>query len=261
MKNKKYLLLLLICIISIIGIFIIIKNNKLDINSELVKTLYSYLGEIEIEHCGGLTTYSEGTINSHDLSLENKLCMAYYKNNNKQSGTLEITKINENKNKICKEGDITLVADSESNRCSYTKVNKNDLNQAYKQIYGEEINSYQTFNIASDSACYEKGEEYICGNSETFSYSLSPSTTIYRLLTKATENKDEIILTDYFLKISDNKCFIANEGTTENEKCSTNLKDAGNIDSEFILQNGTKYEHIFKKNSDDTYYWYQSFKK
>lgn len=261
MKNKKYLILLVICITIILGIFLLVKDKQLDVNSEQIKDLYSYLGEVENNHCDGLNTYIEGTITNSEVPLETKLCMAYFKTQAKENGTLEITGTSKNKNKICKEGDVTFVADEKNKSCSYTKVTKEEINQSFKRLYGENIPEYKIFYINNDDACYEKGEEYLCGESETFSYSISPSAVVYRLLTKAVEKDDEIILTDYFLKVSDNKCYVANIGTTENEECTKNLVNAGDINTKFIHNNGTRYEHIFKKDSDGNYYWYQSSKK
>ena len=59
------------------------------------------------------------------------------------------------------------------------------LNKAYKEIYGEDIKDYSIFYISSKEACYLEGEEYYCGNAETFTFSLVQEAKIYRLMNKA----------------------------------------------------------------------------
>lgn len=255
-KNSKFLLLLSICIISVIGIFFVIKGKELDIESEEVKKLYHYLGEENESHCNELSVYKDKIVTKDDISLENKLCLAYFETENKEIGELPITGSNKNKAKICKKGEITFTSDD--NTCHYTKVSKEELNNNYKTIYGEDISEFKTFYIDSKTACHLKGDYYLCGGAETYSFSISAPTDVYRVLTKAIKKGEEIILTDYYLKISNGKCY-TNE-SSENSDCTKAIEN-NEIDVAFVKKYGAEYEHVFKNEKNTPYHWVKSYRK
>ena len=79
-------------------------------------------------------------------------------------------------------------------------------------------------------------------------------------MNKASEKLNEdIVITDYYLRISDNKCYGSNDSEDEISACSEALEnDSVEINEEFVQKYGTLYKHTFKKNNDDNYYWYSS---
>ncbi len=255
-KNSKFLLLLSICIISVIGIFFVIKGKELDIESGEVKKLYHYLGEENESQCNGLSVYKDKIVTKDDISLENKLCLAYLEAENKEIGELPITGSNKNEAKICKKGEITLTSDDST--CHYTKVSKEELNDNYKDIYGEDISEFKAFYIDSKTACHLEGDYYLCGGAETYSFSISAPTDVYRVLAKAIKKGKEIILTDYYLKISNGKCYTTEN--SENSDCTKALEN-NKIDVAFLKKYGAKYEHVFKSEKNTPYYWVKSYRK
>ena len=88
-----------------------------------------------------------------------------------------------------------------------------------------------------------------------------PEATVYRLIDKAVEKlNNDIVITDYYLRLSDNKCYPSNTNSDEITECSDVLKnnDDLEIDSEFIYKYGSVYKHVFKLDNDGNYYWYSS---
>lgn len=264
MKNRSkfiYLSLIVVCIVLIIVGAFVISDKKLDIEGDLVKKLYGYLGETDIYHCGGLNVYSSSLVNKDTLTNENRLCMAYYELEMKESLKSDSTGTNKFGTKICKVGDSTTLAVSDdTNSCEYYKVDKESLNNAYKNIYGENISEFEKFFISSEKACEIEGDIYYCGFSETFNYSIAPEATIYRGIAKAIEKfNGDIVIYDYFLKISNNKCYKTNTSNEEVTDCSKAISENSDleINSEFISKYGTLYKHTYAKK-DSNIYWISS---
>ncbi len=267
--KKKYFIIGLIILIIICVVILLTRNEKLDFESVEVKELYSYLGEVDLYHCGGLTVYSGNTVTIDSISDSNKLCMAFY-NLNSEDLTKETTPStgkNDNDIKICKIGEnvtFTTSEDDEKN-CTYNIISKKKLNAAYKDIYGTDISKDNTssFNISSTNTCYLEGEEYYCGNAETFSVAITPETNVYRLKFKAIkDHKGNIIISDYYLRIANNKCYLTNNSEEESSECTkalSNLKGSFEQESEsakadFVKKYGRLYRHTFQ-NKDNDYYW------
>lgn len=266
MKRKKTIFILaVVCIIIILILVFILGDKSLDLNSNEISTLYKYLGEVDIYHCGGLSTYSKDIITKDDLNEDKKLCMAYYNLNNESisSDTIKSSGVNKNDIKICKIGEsITLATDEEKDDCEYLTFSKDDLNEAYKDIYGEDISKYTQFFISSSNACYLEGDMYYCGTSETFTYSLAAQATIYRLPYKAVKQLNgDIIIYDYFLKVTDDNCYLTNDSSEVSEDCIEALSKQDEIDATFVQKYGSLYKHTFKKNRDGDYYWSNSVLK
>lgn len=263
MKKKILVVLGIVVVIIVIFLVIFLGDKPLKLDDPQVTELYSYLGEVDIYHCGGLNSYTGEEVKYDTLSDENKLCMAYYKLDNKQIKTdsHEVTAKNDNDIEICEIGEgIRLAAEEGENSCEYQIISSTDLKEAYSAIYGKELPDDSSFYINGTEACYLNGEEYYCGEAETFVYSLTPEATIYRLMNKASEKLNEdIVITDYYLRISDNKCYGSNDSEDEISACSEALEnDSVEINEEFVQKYGTLYKHTFKKNNDDNYYWYSS---
>lgn len=265
MKKKNIIITLAaVLLIVLIVCMFLLKDKKLDPTDKLVTDLYSLLGEVDINKCGGLITYGDQTITENDLSIENRLCMAYLNVNNKNTQKVKSTEQNSNKINICKVGEKTIFATSDESEteCEYEILNKSDLKEVYFKIYGSELVEEEKFYISDKKACFKEGEEYYCGNAETYNVSITPETTIYRIIDKVTEKLNgEIIIQDFFLKISNNKCYSKNN-SEENEKCTNELKDIDlNSDKETIAlvkKYGATYKHTFKKASDQHHYWFKT---
>jgi len=262
--NKKiiYSIVIVIVVVLIILVAFVFSDKKLDLESEQVASLYKYLGEVDVYHCGGLSTYSDDEIVKKDLSNGNTLCMAYYalSADKIKNDVAEISDINKNDIKTCKVGESTTLAVKDGeDQCDYIVFNKDDLNDSYRDIYGVSIEHYDKFYISSTEACFLEGENYYCGTSETFTYSLAPEATIYRLINKAVKKLNgDIVIYDYFLKISGNVCYPMNDSSDENKDCTKAFKELKNeINVEFVKKYGSIYKHTFESNSDN-YYWIRS---
>ena len=261
-KNKKKFIFGAVFCIFILILVICLSDKKMDLESNIITKLYGYLGEVDIYHCGGLITYNEKATNKDNLKNENKLCMAYYllDSKDKTEDSVNVSGKNQNDTKICKVGEnTTITTSSENDTCNYSKFSKNSLNKTYKTIYGEEISSSEPFYISSGTACYLEGDTYYCGTAETFTYSLATNATIYRLKSKAVKKiNGDIEIYDYFLKVSEDGCYLSNDTDTVSNNCTKALKDNKKIDAFFVKKYGSVYKHTFKKSSKDNYYWVKS---
>ena len=103
-------------VVSVLGIFVIVivvllviflGDKSLDLESDMVRELYSYLGEVDVYHCGGLNQYSGEEVTYDTLSSDNKLCMAYYElsASNITKETAQVTTTNEQDIPICEIGE------------------------------------------------------------------------------------------------------------------------------------------------------------
>ncbi len=274
MKKRNILVIIgVICVIAAIVILCFIGDKNLDINDKRINELYEYLGEVDIYHCGGLNAYNSSSVTKDSISNTNLLCMAYYNldEDNMSLKTAKSTGTNKSNNKICKISDnVTFTTEEDSNECNYVEIKKEDLNEAYKDLYGSKIKEEGEFYITSDEACYLEGDTYYCGNAETFTVSLAPASSIYRLIDRAIEKRNgEIDIYDYFLKITeDKKCYITTGSDNENEDCTKNLaKMEEGFNSlndeekaEFMRKYGQIYKHTFIYDNND-YYWSKSEQK
>ena len=264
--KKKYLFIILIIIVLIGIATIVISDKPLDINSEEITKLYSYLGEVDIYHCGGLNAYSKDSISASDIEAENKLCMAYYNLNqdNITSNTLKVTGTNEYDTKYCKLNELTFATADDSEVCSYEELDANSLDKAYEDLYGTkpETSDEESFYITSKKMCTKEGEKYYCGEATSYNVAIMPEADIYRLKTKAIiKNNGDIVISDYFLKISDNKCYLTTTSEEESSKCTSKLKEIGDFSQlseekqiEFVRDYGALYKHTFKESKTGHYY-------
>lgn len=263
-KRKSWSIMALVIVaLILIAIIFFVGDKNLDLESDSVTNLYKYLGEVDVYRCGGLITYNDNATTKEDISSENALCNAYYNTNENKLETknIESTDINTSKTKICKvEDKTTFAANEDSNECTYKTISKKDLNETYKKVYGEDIKMYEEkFQISDSKACFLEGETYLCGDTETFTYSLGNDATIYRLMDKALKTYNgKITISDYFLKISNDKCYTSNNSANELEACSKEIASGKKIDAEFIRKYGSLYKHTFIKDSNDNYYWNKS---
>lgn len=258
MKQKKLFIVLVSCVIilTVVGL-ILVGDKTLDLDSEQVKELYGYLGDTDINHCGGLQVYSKDAITSDDIKDRDMMCMAYYKSTIKSKEEAQSTGKNEYGTLICRVGENVSLAADEDGKCEYEIVDASHLRSMYLKMYGKESKDINNFYITDSKSCFLEGDKYICGEATTFNYSIAPEATIYRLIDKAVQkNNDDIIIYDYFLKISDDKCYKTNSNLEENLDCTRELS-VDEIDQEFITKYGTLYEHVYKKDGN-SYHWVQS---
>ena len=97
MKKKVVMVGSIVVVIALLFLVFFLGNRPLDLKSDEITTLYSYLGDVNINICGGLNQYTGDEVTYDSLSNNNKLCLAYYKLNNNQivEDVSEITKTNE----------------------------------------------------------------------------------------------------------------------------------------------------------------------
>ncbi len=270
---KKNCYLIIACVVLVLAIIIIFVGDKsLDITSEEITKLYNTLGTPDLNICGGLNTYTAKELKVTDIPLENRLCEAYYNMDDKDkiNENIKSNKVSSSKNPLCEiEEGISFLASSDTKECSYSHISKESINTSYKALFGTDITEYLPFNLTSDSTCFMKDEEYYCGSTETINMTLNPDTNILRLKNKALKTySGEIIIEDYFLRISGGKCYLTNGLGEESTDCTTALskyEDFNTLSDEeknsFIKKYGQKYRHVFKKDADNNYYWYKSYQK
>ena len=110
-KNKQQVILIIaiVLIIIVVGIILFIKKGiPLNSNSSLVTESYSYLGNNDLQKCGGLVTYSKDEVTNKTLSEETKICLAYNKVNKDDIEEVKIDKTK--KENICKLDDELIFA-------------------------------------------------------------------------------------------------------------------------------------------------------
>lgn len=255
----------ILVVLAVLFLAIFMGDQPLDLESDQVTNLYSYLGEVDVYRCGGLNQYLGEEVTYDSLSNNNKMCMAFYKLDASviEKQEAEVTSLNDSGLSICEVGeDIRFVTDEEGDEaCNYQVIPKDELASSYQMVYGEELPDDESFYISGTQACYLGGDQYYCGDAETFVYSLSSEATIYRLMDRAVKRLNgDLVITDYYLRISGNKCYSSNGGENEITACSTLLEENADleVDTEFIQEYGTLYEHVFKQDDQGNYYWYSS---
>ena len=264
MKKKVVLFIGIAIVIVVVLLVIFLGDKHLDLKSDEITTLYRYLGEVDVNRCGGLNQYTGEEVTYDTISNANKMCLAYYEINKDQitNETSDVTTTNDNDIDICEIGEGTrFVAVEGEEYCNYDAFAKSDLEEAYRKIYGHDLPDDSEFYISSTDACYLDGESYYCGEAETFVQSLTPEATVYRLMDKAVEKMNgDIVISDYYLKVSGNKCYSSNSFDNEVTTCTQELEDHEDleIDAQFVQKYGVLYEHTFKMDDQGNYYWYSS---
>ncbi len=262
-KNVVLIIVGLAVLFIVILLAFFINDKQLDLKSEEVTKLYSYLGEIDIYHCGGLNQYSKETTSYEDLSNENKMCIAYYALDNNKISNLKanVTTTSKENVNICEIGEGIRLITEEGEECAYQTIAKKDLENIYQKVYGKNLPEEKSFYISENKACYLENDNFYCGEGETYMYSLTAESSIYRLLNKAIlKRNDDITITDYYLRVSNNKCYQSNNNDEEITACSNELakNDDITIDSEFVMKYGAIYEHTYKQDKNGNHYWYKS---
>ena len=191
MKKNVVFVIAVIIVVGVLLLAVFIGEKTLDLESEQITNLYSYLGDVN--RCGGLNQYTGEEVTYDALSNETKLCMSFYKLNADiiQKGSADVTATNDSDIFICEVGEgIRFAAEDGEDVCSYQVFAKDELVNSYKTIYGEDMPLDESFYINGNQACYLEGDSYYCGDAETFVVSLAPEATIYRLLQKAVEKME-----------------------------------------------------------------------
>ena len=175
----KILNVIIVLLLIAIVVIIFKKGKPLNTNGKVVKDLYSYVGNNNLEKCGGLVFYSD-----------------------------------------------------------------------------EEIN-YDKFQLDNTTICYYDEDNYYCGLSEKYTYTIGAEPHTYRTIKSAYKKGDEIAIYDYFLRTINDDCFTSYMKDEKNETCGKALENKKEVDYKFLKKYGTRYVHIFKK-SGDSYYWVSS---
>lgn len=255
MKKKKIILILLFVLI-IIGSIIYFSSHRLNEKDKMVETLYEYIGSNDLDVCKGLNNYDSKASNSKDLSISSKACIAYVQTSNKEKETITLEK--NGKNNFCKISDeIAFAPDNYDNEnCTVTKLKKKTLNQTIKKIYGDSDLKLTEFAVDNTQICYINGDDIYCGWNQNYTYELKAEPHTYRAIQKVIKKKEKIIIYDYFLKITENKCYKYFTQDIENEKCTaayTKIKK-NKLNYSFLKRYGTKYKHTFKKQNNNYVY-------
>lgn len=245
---------LLIILVGLTVFRIVNKNLKFD--DIIVTEAYKYLGNGKLNTCGGDFIYSikEATYDSLEDSV--KICNAHLYTD--KSEEVKLDKKSAKKLYCEVNDDIKFTLDYESDTCSIEKYQEIDIEEAYFKIYGEKLEEHQNFELNKNSLCIYNSEEgeYLCGNEYESEIVSLPSSTSYRVMDAAIiKFGDTLVIRDYFINHTDNKCYVDLQGVTENLKCTTDTKEYDHeFTNTYLKTYGTKYEHTYKK-IDGEYYW------
>lgn len=260
-KNKLTLLLsgIIVILVGVIVVLLVKKGIPVNANGKTVKDLYSYIGNSDLEKCGGLVFYNDGVVDYNSLSNDTKICLAYsqVKKEDKEDAKLDKDK----KSNTCtlSEG-LTFATDNyEDKICTLSKTSNDLVNNKYKVLFGSDISSYDKFQLDNTTICYSNEGSYYCGLSEEYTYTIGAEPHTYRAIKDSFKKSDEIIIYDYFLKVINNECYTSYVNDSKDDKCSKALENNKNVDYKFLKKYGTKYKHIFKKDNN-AYYWVSSEK-
>lgn len=261
-KNSFAILvgLLIISTIVLIGVNIYF-GNSVDIEEKHIANLYEYISNEEITKCEGLLFYSDDKVTKDGLTDGQKTCISFIKTDNLKGETVKLKK--DKKSKICSlEDGIKFATDNyEGKKCTIKKYETSLVKAKYKEIFGENMpEDLKSFVIDDANICYLKDNEYYCGLSEIFSFTIGNESFVYRTINQAKEKgNNEVIIYDYFIKINNNKCYPSFNSTKEIKECSKKYNSKDKMNFKFIKKHGTKYKHIFKKlDNSDNYYWFSS---
>ena len=120
MKKNVVFVLAVIIVVAVLLVAVFIGDKTLDLESDQITNLYSYLGDVN--HCNGLTGYTGEEVTYDTLDNEDKLCMAYYKLDaqNIQKENANVTTTNDSDISICEVGEgIRFAAEDDESSCSY----------------------------------------------------------------------------------------------------------------------------------------------
>ena len=263
-KNKNFFkLLILILVIGIVVTMVkwISNKNRYQVNDNKTKELYAYFNSEDLESCNGLFNYSDKVINYDSIDNKTKLCLAYKNSDIKKAEQLTVEKDkkgkkDKNEKLTCTFDNMIFRVNDDEKECSYTKINKDIINDTYNKIYGKDIEDIESFQLDNLHICYLKDESIYCGLSETFTYVLGSDIDIYRVIEKTVEKSSEIEIYDYFIKVTDEKCYSYYTTNQENSECTKKLTNK--IKYNFMKKYGTLYKHTFHKNENGSYYWVSS---
>lgn len=264
-RAPKYLVFLVVLCAFFGGIIIwllISKINTVDPESKEVQGLYSYIGDNYLDYCEGMPFYEDNKVTYEKLDNSTKLCLAYKLVDDSQIQFDELKK--SKKDDVCNFNKTSQFRiDDETNKCSIEIIPIENLESAYFKLFGKEIEATEEFNLSGSRTCYFDEEEsrYVCGNSVVQTLQLGWAPTTYRMITKAKEKGNELIIYDYYVAINNNKCYLTNSGDQENTKCSDKIDEKTKYNTRFVSKYGQKYIHTFEKDSDGNYHWISSTTK
>jgi len=259
-KDKVFIILLIMLVLVTIWLLLTIVSNRnnLKLNDKTLNEIHNYFNFDDLDKCEGLFNYTDKKVNSKNIEDEIKNCIAYNKSDIKNIE--EETLKTESKKNICKKDDMIFRAEDDTTECKITKIKKKYIDNTYKKIFGEGIGNIESFKVDNFNICYLSNDYYYCGLSETFTYTIGSESSIYRVLNRAVEKGNQIVIYDYFIRINNDKCYSNYTTSNINSECNdkySKLKKK-KIDYKFMKKYGTEYKHIYEKAKDGTYYWVSS---
>ena len=66
--------------------------------------------------------------------------------------------------------------------CTLSKTNKNLVNENYKKMFGKSIENYDKFQLDNTTICYYDEDNYYCGLSEKYTYTIGAEPHTYRTI-------------------------------------------------------------------------------
>lgn len=292
--KKIIIIISLLCI----GIFIFILNNnnskikkevdilslevkegekvEIAIDNKSIQKLYSkiepdFLQKVydEYDTYANNNYYMDKLITYNDLNEPSKLYYAYkqlknikrkYFNNCEELKNYSLN--NKTLTELCNSNPLMIKKDYSSEEWQFNDVNKEKLEEAYKDLYGSEKKiPTQTFTTSYTGKCIYSEEEdnFLCYQTTGSNSSLNEVRT---KINKVIKYHDYIEIYDNYVWI-EIKYQVSNykidyyKSRLKKELISSETQPTYNINDE-IINNGALYKHTFKKNKGNTYYWYSS---
>ncbi len=255
-KENDKILIILIVILSLIAVVLIVvkllNGNNMDINDPLVADLHNYFSTDDLGNCNGLFNYGDGTVNYDNTDMENKLCLAYHKADITSDEKVSYDATNE---ELCQVDGMTFRVEENTTQCQVQKIKKDDIDSAYKKLFGKDIENNQEFKIDNFHICFLHEDEYYCGLSEILTYTIGNESSVYRIIEKAVEKGSNIEIYDYFVKVTGNTCYKTYITNTENVPCTKEYTNNKKVNYRFLQKYGTQFKHTYAKAEDGSYYW------
>lgn len=230
-----------------------VEVSSLDLESELVKKLYSY-NKINYDRFLDKSFYENQLIRYDDFDDSQRIMMAaiYNLKGIVQSEKMQVSSCDDIKDykevyDFC-VGYPEWVIEAADNNVVELSV----LESAYKELFGSDKKMPRIgFNLYYSRQCSysKKRNNYLCTNLPA---GFNSGTYEETKLAKAIKINKSIILYDYyvFYSMSD-----PGFGVYKDNKLEVKLSDKWD---ESILEKGQIYMHIYKQDKDGNYYWYSS---
>ena len=248
--------IIIILLVVVIVALLIKKGIPLSSNSKVVKDAYAYVGSDNLERCSGLVMYNDEIVTKNTLDNTTKVCLSYNLVDIKGE-EIKLDKTDKKTTCSIAEGMVYALDNYEGDICTITKISKEEVHKKYKEIFGEELELDESFQLDNTNVCFYYEDSYYCGLSEKYTYVIGAEPHTYRAIKSAYKKDDELVIYDYFLRIINDECYTSYMTNNKNDKCTSKYDADKDMSNRFMKRYGQVYKHTFKKDGD-SYYWVSS---